>query len=210
MKRLIALIIVLLVGFYVAWPGWTAYQISTALKAKDAGVLERKIDFGRVRESLKPAATTKIGEVYDTYQAKAGAGAAIVGQIKKDVVPKIADTALKSLVTAPNLIKVASEGGTLKSNVEKLLKEQIAKIGLPGIGGLNLPGGLGNVLGGGGGSPGGAGLGGLPGGLGNLAGKLPGGLGGKIPGFGGAPAAAQPAPAPAPAAKPEPPSKPPS
>lgn len=182
MKRLIALLVLLLLGFYVAWPGWTGYQIATALKAKDNATLERKIAFADVRESLKPIAVQKVGEVYDQQlKGQVGpAGAQIVSQIKSDVVPKIVDTALAQLVTAPNLIRVVNDGGTIKENAERILNEQIAKIGLPGLGGI--PG----VGGGGTGGAGGLKLPGgiqLPGGLGEIAGKV------GIPGLGGGGAA---------------------
>ena len=187
MKRLIALVVLLLAVFYVAWPGWSAYQIATAIKAKDAATLDRKIDFDGVRATLRPAAETKISEIYDKFQAQAGPGAAIViAQIKKDVIPKIAETALTTLVTAGNLIRVVNDGGSLKQNAEKILQEQVGKIGLPGLpggaggagvqlpGGIKLPGGLGGIA---------------SGGLGEIAGKLglP-GLGGGLGGGGTKPA----------------------
>lgn len=186
MKRLIALLILLLIGFYVAWPGWTGYQIAGAIKAKDNATLERKISFPDVRQTLKPIAVEKVGEVYDQQlKAQVGpGGAAIVNQIKADVVPKIVETALAQLVTAPNLVRVVNDGGSIKENAERILKEQIGKIGLPGLGG---------VAGTGGGSGAGAAGGGirLPGGLGDIAGKM------GIPGLGGGAAKSEPAPAPA-------------
>lgn len=188
MKRLLALIIVLLLGFYVAWPGWTGYQIANALKAKDAPTLERKIVFDDVRASLRPAAIQKVGEFYDKAQQNP-LGAAIAGNIKNDVAPAIADAALKSLVTAPNLIRVVHDGRSLKESAERILTEQVGKIGLPGLGGA------------------GSGAGGgiqLPGGI-----KLPGGFAERIPGlggFGGGAPKQEPAPAPAPAASETPPS----
>ena len=169
MKRLIALIVLVILAFYVAWPGWTGYQVATAIKARDSATLERKISFNDVRESLKPATMQKIGEVYETLRAQAGpAGAAIVAQIKADVVPKITDTALTHLVTAPNLIRVVNDGGSLKQNAERILDEQVGKIGLPGLGGI--PGRPGGVQ--------------LPGGIGQIAGKM--GIDLKqVPGLGG-------------------------
>ncbi len=175
MKRLIAIFILLLLGFYVAWPGWSGYQIATAIKARDNATLERKIAFADVRETLKPLAVQKVGEVYDQQlKAQAGpAGAAILNQIKADVVPKIVDTALLHLVTAPNLIRVVNDRGALKENAERILKEQIGKIGLPGLGGGSAAGGGANIQ--------------LPGGLGQIAGRL------GIPGVGGAAPKAEPA-----------------
>ena len=157
MKRLIALVILSLLGFYVGWPAWTGYTIAKAIKAEDPATLNNKIHFASVQNTLKPLAVQKIGEVYDQQLgAKAGpAGAAILAQIKADVVPKIVETALAQLVTAPNLIRVVNEGGTIRENAERILRERVSKIGLPGVAGS-----------------GGAGAVALPGGLGQIAGKL--------------------------------------
>lgn len=196
MKRLIALLVLLLLGFYVVWPAWTGYQIATALKSKDSVTLESKIVFADVRQTLKPAAVQKIGEVYDTSASQIAGGAGILNQIKKDVVPKIAETAINQLVTAGNLIRVVSEGGTLKESAERILREQIGKAGLPGLSGIPGLGGAGGSAGGGQ-LPGGLNVPGglnLPGGLGQIAGKIP-GLGGL--GGGGAPRGEAPPAAPA-------------
>ncbi len=183
MKRLIGLFVLVLLGFYVAWPAWTGYQITSALKSKDVATLDRKILFDDVRVSLRPAALQKVGEFYD----KSPLGGAVMGNIKNDVAPAITDSALKTLVTAPNLIRVVHDGKSLKDSAESILTEQIGKIGgLPGLGGGAGGGGLGGMK--------------LPGGI-----QLPGGLGGMaekmgIPGLGGgapkqeAPAASAPPP----------------
>ncbi len=186
MKRLIAVVVLLLLGFYVAWPGWSGYQIATALKARDSATLERKIAFADVRETLKPLAVRKVGEAYDQQlKAQVGpAGAAIINQIKADVVPKIVDTALATLVTAPNLIRVVNDRGAIQENAERILKEQVGKIGLPGLGGGSAAGGGTGIQ-----IPGGQ----IPGGLGQIAGRL--GIPG-LPGMGGGAAKVEPAPAP--------------
>lgn len=195
MKRLIALVVVALLGFYVGWPAWTGYQIKSALDAKDAATLERKIDFASVRVGLRPAATQKVGEMFEKMQGQAGpTGALIASQLKGDVIPKIVETSLTTLVTAGNLIRVVNDGASWKESVERILREQVGKLPLPGIGGgegtraggLKLPGGVE-----------------LPGGLGGLADKM--GLNaGKalegLGGLGGGKPASAPSPAPAPSA----------
>lgn len=157
MKRLLLLLIVLLLGFYVAWPGWSAYQVKAAMDAKDAATLERKIDFPSVRVSLRPAFTQKASELYDRQLQQTGkTGALIGGQLKQDVLPKIVDALLVTLVTPENLIRVAHDGDRLKDSVERLMSEGIGRTGgLPGIGapaggqtsggGVQLPGGLGKL-----------------------------------------------------------------
>jgi len=174
MKRLIALCILpllLAIGFYAAWPAWTGYRISTALKAGDSATLDSKIAFEDVRASLRPAAEHKIGEVYDAYQARSGGAGLIISQIKADVVPRVADIALKSLVTPENLIRLARAKGTLKDGAERILKERVARIGLPGLQGT-------------GSLEGDAEAGSSPPGSVRLPGRLA-GLAEKIPGLGG-------------------------
>lgn len=190
MKRLIGLVILGLLGFYVLWPAWTGYQIKTALDAKDAATLERKIDFANVRTGLRPAATQKVTETFEKMQGQAGpTGSLIASQLKGDVIPKIVDTSLNTLVTPANLIRVVNDGRSWKEAAERILQEQIGKFPLPGLGGS---GGDGTTRGGGGLQ--------LPGGLdlGGLAEKF--GVNPKaLEGLGGLGGAKQ-APAPAPAA----------
>jgi hypothetical protein len=158
MKRLVLLLAVLLLGFYVAWPVWSAYQIDSAIKAKDTETLKRKIDFSSVRVSLRPAVTQRVSELYDRKLQQSGAtGALIGGQLKQDLLPAMVDMMLVALVTPENLIRVVHEGGQLKDSVDRLLGEEMLRSsGLPGLGGrgsgqasggLQLPGGLGDLAG---------------------------------------------------------------
>lgn len=204
MKRLIALAILLLLGFYVVWPAWSGYRIAAALQAKDAAMLKSKIDFTSVRAGLRPVVEVEVGKELDK-QAGQGLGSLLGGDLKKQMVPKLVDMVLDKVITGENVIRIASEGGNVAGSVQKIMMEQLSKSGgipgLPSIPGLTgggsgssggLPGGLGGVLAG---AAGAAGAGGL---------KLPGGL--NIPGMGGgqaqAPAAAAPAAAPKSDAKP--------
>lgn len=193
MRKLLALIILGAIGFYVAWPAWSGYRIASALQAKDPATLASKIDFPSVRESLRPAVTKEVDSRLAQQLAGAGgAGQLLGGDLKKQLVPKIVDQVLATLVTPENVIRIAGDAAGVTSAVQKIVVEQVGKMGgglggvisgAGGSGGTNIGGVLGNVLGG-------AGSGGIPG--------LPAGLPG-IPGLGGAGA---PAPAPAPAAKP--------
>lgn len=186
MKRLIAIVVLALLGFYVAWPAWSGYQIKTALDAKDAATLDRKIDFANVRIGLRPAATQKVEELFERMKGQAGTtGALIAGQIKGDVIPKIVDTSLATLVTPANLVRVVSDGGSWKDNAERILREQMGRF--PGLGGggesgTRAPGGLQ-----------------IPGGFGSIADKLGINTGKALEGLGMA-GKQTPAPAPAPAA----------
>ncbi len=186
MKRLIGLVVLLLLGFYVAWPGWTGYQIASALNGRDSPTLERKIVFDDVRRGLKPTVMEKIAELIDKSQSSA-IGGVIAANMGAGAREKLADTALQRLVTAPNLIRVVHDGKSFKENAERILMEQIGSVGIPGLGGAGL---------GSGGKPGGGGFQ-IPGGLGGFAEKMgvdPSKITG-IPGM-GAPKAASPPAAP--------------
>jgi len=130
MKKLLAvLIVVLLLAFYGVWPIWSGYQIYSAVNAKHAQTLERKIDFPAVRVSLRSATTQKISELYDRPQSQLPSSPVLVARIKQEVASSIVDAALERLVTADNLIRIASEGGQLNDSVERMLRDQIIGIG---------------------------------------------------------------------------------
>jgi Protein of unknown function (DUF2939) len=200
MKKLIALVVLALLGFYVAWPAWSGYRIASALASKDTALLESKIDFPSVRESLRPVVTGEV-EKEISKQAGGGLGGLLSGDFKKQIVPQLVDTILAKVVTGENVIRIVGEGGDVAGSVQKILMEQMSKMGgIPG-----LPGFGGGAGGGGLSIPGGSG------GLGALGGILAGkGLPGGLPSFGGgqaqAPAASAPpvvttTPSGAPAAK---------
>ena len=137
MKRLIATALFLLVGFYVAWPAWSGYQIREALQARDPKKLGAKVDFDSVRVSLHPVVTQKVSDGFDRYQSQAGPTAGLIlGQLKKDVIPKIVETSLVALLTPETIIRIASEAGPLKESFERIMREQM---------GRTIPGGVANV-----------------------------------------------------------------
>jgi len=130
MKKLwAAIIILLLLAFYVLWPSWSVYQIYSAVKTKDAETLARKIDFPAVRVSLRNAAVQKIAELYDRPQSQLPSNPVLVARIKQEAASRIVDASLERLVTADNLIRITSEGGQLRESVERILRDHIAGVG---------------------------------------------------------------------------------
>lgn len=93
MKRLLVLLFLLFaLGFYVGWPGYSGYQIKTALEAKDVATLADKIDFASVKKSLRPAATAEAERKLKEQLQKAGSGAGVLGdEIAKKALPKLVD-----------------------------------------------------------------------------------------------------------------------
>ncbi len=190
MKKLIALIVMGLLGFYIAWPAWSGYRIWNALESQDASTLEAKIDFTSVRESLRPGVASEVNKQFDAQSQQLGGGLAL-GDIKKQIMPEIVDSVLATIVTPANILRIYRDGGDVAGSVAKIMSEQMSKTGgIPGLG--NLPGI------GGGSSSGGSGAPGAQGGLGSVLGGAGGPLG--IPGLGGAKPAETPT-APAPATK---------
>ena len=137
MRRLLFLILLVGLGFYIGWPAWSGYQIKSALDAGDAATLSNKIDFVSVRQSLRPAATHYAEEMLEERLNSAGGPVATVidEQTKSALLPKIVDSTLDRVVTPENLIRIASQGGAVKDAVAAIVKEQMggALGGLPGL-----------------------------------------------------------------------------
>jgi hypothetical protein len=158
MKRIAvaAAAVLLLLGFYVAWPAWSGYAIRSALQNKDAPALAAKVDFESVQASMRPVVTQKVLEGYDRYQTQLGpTGGLVLGQLKKDTVPRIVEASLKSLLTPEMIVRIASEAGPIKEAIDRIMREQMARA-VPGgeitnasgdTGGGPLRPGLGGLLG---------------------------------------------------------------
>jgi Protein of unknown function (DUF2939) len=202
MKRLLGLIIVAALGFYVAWPAWSGYKIAQALSASDAGALESKIDFPAVRESLRPVVAAEMGKRIDKEMQNLGPLAqSIGGDLKKKMQGQLVDQVLATIVTPANVIKIAHDGGDIAKSVEKVLAETAGQLGAVAGGGApaggataagagGLGGLLGGVLGGATGAAGAAGTGGVD--IGGLLGKALGGAKKPAEAAPAAPAAADP------------------
>ncbi|MDZ4843250.1 MAG: DUF2939 domain-containing protein [Hyphomicrobium aestuarii] len=137
MSRLLALLILGLVAFYVAWPAWSGYQIKTALDAGDAAGLARKIDFDRVRSSLRPAVTAEVEKSLGAAIAASGQPPEVVAKVKADATPKLVDTALNGIVTPESVVRLYRERANLRTVVARIVAEKLAsREGLAALGSL--------------------------------------------------------------------------
>ena len=159
MRRILSLLILAAIGFYVAWPAWSGYRIAQALSGKDAAALDGKIDFPSVRESLRPVVTAEMSKRIDQELRGLGPLAQTMGgDVKAQMQGKLVDQILAAVVTPDNVIRIAHEGGNISATVEKILGEAAGQIGAMTGGGSGMGGILGQVIGGAtGGAPSGAG-----------------------------------------------------
>jgi Protein of unknown function (DUF2939) len=180
MGRILAILVVALLGFYVAWPAYSLMSVKNALNTENVPLLAAKVDFPSVRQSLTPAVTAEVEKAAAAAVTQGGAdNAALLAQLKTQMVPKIVEVALATIVTPESLMRIYREGGDMRKTISDIVAEK--------MGGGSL-GALAGALGGGGGQK--------PGGLNDLLGGKLGGLLGKKE------TAGQPVPDATPAAKP--------
>lgn len=126
MSRLFALIILALVGFYVAWPAWSGYQIKAALDAGDTTTLARKIEFERVRASLRPAVAAEVEKSLAAAVSASGQPPATLDKLKSEAMPKLVDMALNGLVTPEGVARIYRERKDIKTAVATIVAENLA------------------------------------------------------------------------------------
>ncbi len=148
MKRLITLAVLAALGFYIAWPAWSGYRIATALSSENESLLESKVDFVQVRESLKPAVMAEIGKGIDKSTGSLGPMAQVLGgTVKAQMTGSVVDQLLARVVTPKWIIRLANDGGEMTQAVQKAIADAGAGLGSVSVGGMPAAGGLGGVLG---------------------------------------------------------------
>lgn len=133
MRRIliVAFIVALLAaGFYVAWPAWTARQISNAVKANDAAALAEHIDFPRVRERAHPIMTAEMNRRLDQLKQQGGAlGGAIAGQLKESLGGSFAKATVDALLTPENVMSMIRQGRDFRRVMSGAATKQPAPVG---------------------------------------------------------------------------------
>lgn len=124
----LSLLVLALLGFYVAWPAWSARQIRQAIAAEDAVTLAAKIDFPRVRESVRPIAAAQVARSMERLQRESGPlGAAIAGTLNKSLGTQLADAAVNSILTPTNVIRMVREGTDLRRAIDSAAGRDIRR-----------------------------------------------------------------------------------
>lgn len=134
MKRLLLVVILGLISFYVAWPAVSLWQIYSAIKQEEPETLEQKIDFVSVRESMRPTVRMKISERIDEVKTRKGTAGAIAQLLSGNVVDHLTSVVLERIVTPVNMIRLANEPGTLPEKINRIVSDEIGRV----AGGLRL------------------------------------------------------------------------
>ena len=142
MKRLVLLLVggVLLTGgFYVVWPAWTLHRIAEAIRADDSATLERKIDFPSIRASARAPLIEEVTRRYDQFQGSGGNLLGVFGpQMKKEVLPRLVDSALEAIATPANVLYFARNRVALKDALRRAMEQRIV-VGNTRWGGTQMP-----------------------------------------------------------------------
>lgn len=124
----LSLVVLALLGFYVAWPAWSAHQIRQAIEADDAATLATKIDFPRVRDSVRPVAAAQVARSMERLQRDSGPlGAAIAGTLNKSLGGQLADAAVNAILTPDNVIRMVKEGTDLRRAIDTAAGRGVGK-----------------------------------------------------------------------------------
>lgn len=138
MRRILPAAFLLIVAFYVAWPAFSLYRINSALQQGDAGLLESKVDFDSVRESLKPFAAAEAGKAMGKLEESGGIGGVLAGELKGEFQAKAVDAILRNVVTPEGAIRMYREG----KDLHEILKRNGLGDGKGGIDPGKIIGGL--------------------------------------------------------------------
>ena len=118
-------LVLLLVCFYVVWPGWTLHRIAEAIREEDTAALERAVDFPRVRLSLRGPLTEEVTRRYDQFQSSGGYRGAFAAQLKGEVLPRLVEATLDAVATPANVIFMARNRVALKETMQRALEQRI-------------------------------------------------------------------------------------
>ncbi len=100
MRKLLILPLPLLAFAYLAWPAWSAWQLRTAVKARDLAAIEARVDWPLLRANLKQTIRANL-----TDETK-DSGGVIRRTLKRTVGPFVADRVVEAAVTPRTLARV--------------------------------------------------------------------------------------------------------
>lgn len=120
MRKFWIIVCVLAIAVGVAaWPIMSIYAVARAIQTGDTAVLQRRVDWARVKESLKQsiAEDARSGILVEAGEAAPGFWRRLKAASKATAVPRVADQAIDSYVTPEGLPQLFSYGQTYRNRV---------------------------------------------------------------------------------------------
>ena len=142
MKRILTLLFLVICAAYVAWPGFSMYQIYHGVETGDEDVLQQKVDWPSVRASFKEAILPRVTEELEKRASKLAKGpqGEIAGQLGAAYAPQIVDILVDTYMTPKGFVKLRQSGGVID------MKAAIAELNVPGASGGSGGGFLSDLL----------------------------------------------------------------
>jgi hypothetical protein len=91
-----------------------------------------KVDFPSVRASLHPVLTQEAQKVLERVQVGGSGLGALLSQIRGDVLPKVVEAALETVITPENVMQIARNREALREALRRIMAEQVTLGGLVG------------------------------------------------------------------------------
>jgi hypothetical protein len=110
-KKLVAGVLTLALLF-LAWPLWSAWQLHRAMKSRDIGGLEARVDWPTLRANLKPRITQAIED-------DAASSGSITGALKRAISGAVAAKGVDLLVTPQTLGRLLAGREFIASKLKK-------------------------------------------------------------------------------------------
>ena len=129
MKKLLFAVVALALGFYVAWPAWSAYRLYRGLETGDTALIGAKVDFAEVRKKLRPQVAAEIDCQFDKSFKGGDLATQILGAgLKQQLGPQITDAVLESVVTPEMMARAYRHKGDLRELYDVVAKDLIGKV----------------------------------------------------------------------------------
>src|SRR5262249_15559120 len=113
--------IVLVTVAYAGWPGWSAWQLRSAIKARDLTGIESRVDWPTLRSNLK--------QTIAVYLENESPGDGVLSNVKRMLVPFAAGQMIEIAVTPRTLALVLAgdlAGNATKSNTTNGVESDVA------------------------------------------------------------------------------------
>lgn len=101
--RLLPLVIGALLLLYIAWPYFSLWRFTAAVRAGDANELEARVDFESLRKSVKEQLRAKIAASRENQPGQPKKSDRFFGALSSDFGPRLVDTLVDAYLTPEGL-----------------------------------------------------------------------------------------------------------